>query len=133
MPRLRQIERERAVGMAQQGANNAVIARTFGCSRKTVTQLMQRLRQAGSTSDGPRSGRPRVTTPAEDRRIRKIHLRNRFVTATSTATTALGHRISRHTVYRRLRERGIRAHHPYRGVHRTLQHRRRLRWARRVL
>ncbi|XP_067687079.1 uncharacterized protein [Haliotis asinina] len=106
--------------MAQQGANNAVIARTFGCSRKTVTRLMQRLRQRGRTSDRPRSGRPRVTTPAEDRHIRTIHLRDRFVTATSTATTALEQRISRHTVYRRLRERGIRAHRPYRGVHREL-------------
>ena len=133
MPRLSQIERERAVGMAQQGATNAAIARTFGCTRATVVRLLQRLGQTGSTKDRSRSGRPRVTTPAEDRHIRVIHLRNRFVTATSTAATALGHPISRHTVYRRLRQHGIRARRPYRGPYLTpANQRRRLTWARQV-
>ena len=133
MPRLSQVERERAVRMAQQGATNAAIARTFGCTKATVGRLMQRLRRTGSTADRPRSGRPRITTPAEDRHIRVIHLRNRFVTATSTAATALGHPISRHTVYRRLRQHGIRSRRPYRGVYLTPQNqRRRLTWARQV-
>ena len=86
MPRLSQVERERAVGMAQKGATNAAIARTFGCTKATVGRLMQPLRRTGSTADRSRSGRPRITTPAEDRHIRVIHLRNRFVTATSTAS-----------------------------------------------
>ncbi|KAK7504477.1 hypothetical protein BaRGS_00004343 [Batillaria attramentaria] len=104
MPRLTAIERERAVGMVQQGASRAAVARMFKCARITVTRLMQRLRQTGSTTDRPRRGRPLVTTPAEDRHIRVLHLRNRTITATETAATALGHRISRQTVYRRLRQ-----------------------------
>ena len=133
MPRLTAIERERAVGMVQQGASHVDVARRLGCARITITRLMQRLRQTGQTSDRPRSGRPPVTTPREDRYIRVLHLRNRTVTATSTAATALGHRISRQTVYRRLRQYGIRPRHPYRGPLLTPRHRNnRLIWARRV-
>lgn len=133
MPRLSTVQRERAIGMAQQGARIAAIAATFNCSRFTVYKLMERFRQTGTTADRPRSGRPRVTTPIEDRRIRIIHLRNRFVTAPSTGATALGHRISRQTVYRRLRAHGIRAYRPYRGIVLRPHHRRnRLTWARRV-
>ena len=72
-----------------------------------------------TTSGRPRvttSGRPRVTTPAEDCYIRTIHLRNRFMTATSTAATALGHPISRRSVLRRLRRAGIGAFRPFRGM-----------------
>lgn len=119
--------------MAQLGASHSQIARTFGCTRVCITRLFQRLRQTGQTSDRPRSGRPRVTTPQEDRYIRGIHLRNRFIPASATAATALGHPISRQTVSRRLRERGIRARRPYRGVILTPQRRRnRLQWARHV-
>lgn len=133
MPRLTAIERERAVGMVQQGASHADVARRFNCARITVTRLMQRLRQTDRTTDRPRSGRPPVTTPAEDRHIRVLHLRNRSITATSTAATSLGHRISRQTVYRRLRQHGIRARHPFRGPFLTRQQRiNRLIWARRV-
>jgi transposase-like protein len=82
--------RDRAVGMVQQGASHADVARRLNCTRITVTML-QRIRQTGRTTDRPRSGRPRVTTPAEDRHIRVLHLRKRYVTATSTAATALEH------------------------------------------
>ena len=117
--------------MAKQGATNAAIARTFGCTRVTVFRLLQRLGQMGSTRDRPRRGRTRITTPAEKRHIRVIHLRNRFVTATSTASTALGHPISRHTVYRRLRHHGIRARRLYRGPYLTPENQRRqLTWVR---
>lgn len=133
MPRLTAIERERAVGMVQQGATHADVARRFGCARNTVTRLIGRLHRTGGTMDMPRSGRPRVTTPIEDRHIRILHLRNRFITATLTGATALGHRISRQTVYRRLRAHGIRARRPYKGAFMTRQHRvNRLIWARRV-
>ena len=133
MPRLTVEQRERALGMVQMGATHAHIARTFGCSRVAVTNLMQRYRQTGRTADRPRTGRPRVTTPHDDRYLRTLHLRNRFLTVTSSATNALGHRVSRQTVAMRLRAHGIRAFRPYRGQLLTAQHRRlRLRWARTV-
>lgn len=119
--------------MRDMGASQAHIARTFGCTPATISRLFTRYRNTGRTQDRPRSGRPRVTTPIEDRYIRTIHVRNRFVTATSTAATALGHRISRRTVTRRLRLAGIRAYRPFRGMVLTLRHRQnRQRWARQV-
>ena len=119
--------------MAQMGATQVQIARRFGCTPLTVARLIQRYRQTGRTQDRPRTGRPRVTTQLEEGQIRLIHLRNRFVTATATAATALGHPISQRTVIRRLRAAGIRAYRPFRGMVLTAQHRRlRLRWARQV-
>ena len=61
----------------------------------------------------PRSGRPRVTTAAEDRAIRTVHLRRRFQTAAATSRQWVGgHVISRHTVRRRLKDEGISCKRP---------------------
>ncbi|XP_076341617.1 uncharacterized protein LOC143242170 isoform X2 [Tachypleus tridentatus] len=57
----------------------------------TIKRLWNRHQQHGSTRDRPRSGRPRVTTPAQDHYIRLRHLRDRTTTATSTASTVLLH------------------------------------------
>lgn len=130
MPRLTAEQRERAIGMVQMGATHTHVARTFGCSRVTVGNLLQRYRRTGRTLDRPRTGRPRVTTPQEDRYLRTLHLRNRFLTVTSSAGQALGRRISTHTVTRRLRAAGIRAFRPFTGQMLTAEHRRRrLRWS----
>ena len=60
-----------------------------------------------------RSGRPRVTTAAQDRYIRVRHLRDRTTTATSTAAQIPGDgRISDQTVRNRLREAGLFARRP---------------------
>ena len=45
-----------------------------------------------------------MTTAAEDRRMRKIHLRDRFKSVSSTAREWNGDNVSRHTVGRRLRQ-----------------------------
>ena len=85
MPRLRQNEREQAVGMLLAGMAQTQIANHFNVSRMTIYRLMIRLRDMGNTSDRPRSGRSRVTTLRQDRHIQFIHLRNRFVTVVHTA------------------------------------------------
>ena len=93
-------------------------------SPSTITRLWDRFQQQGSTRDRPRSGRPRVTTAAQDRYIRVRHLRQRTTTATSTAAAIPGHRrISDQTVRNRLRDAGIRARRPVRGIILTQQHR----------
>jgi hypothetical protein len=79
MPRLRQHERKQAVGMLLAGMAQTQIASHFNVSRMTIYRLMIRLRDTGNTSDRPRSGRPRVATLRQDRHIRFIHLRIRFV------------------------------------------------------
>ena len=75
MARLSQVQRERAVGMLLAGRSIAEVARISACTRATIYMLQRRLRQTGTTSDRPRSGRPKVTTPREDRRIRLAHQR----------------------------------------------------------
>ena len=95
---------------------------------------MIRLRDTSNTSDRPRSGRPRVTTLRQDRHIRFIHLRNRFVTAVHTARLTPGRtnvRISDQTVRNRLHQCGLRARRPLKGS--TLKQRHRaapLQWGR---
>jgi transposase len=112
MPRLRQNDRERAMGMVQAGMTHQAVADHFNVSRITISRLMICLRQTGGTNDRPRNSLPRVTSQLQDRHLRLIHLRNRMITAEDSAriTPGLANvRISGQTVRRRLRESGLRA------------------------
>jgi transposase len=134
MPRLRQNEREYAVGMLLAGMAQTQIANHFNVSRMTIYQLMIPLRDTGNTSDRPRSGRPLMTTLRQDRHIRFIHLRNRFVTAVHTARLTPGRtnvRISDQTVRNKLHQCGLRARRPLKGSTLKQRHRAsRLQWGR---
>uniref|UniRef100_A0A8C7SD05 Transposase Tc1-like domain-containing protein n=1 Tax=Oncorhynchus mykiss TaxID=8022 RepID=A0A8C7SD05_ONCMY len=113
MPRVPAHLRERALGMLQGGMRTADVARC--CNVHTVKRLRQRYRGTGWTADRPRSDRPRVTTPAQDRYIRTSHLRDRSRMATTTARVTPGTHnpsISVQTVRNRLREAGLRACKP---------------------
>ena len=115
MPRVPAHLRERALGMLQGGMRTADVARAINCNVRTVRRLRQRYRETGRTADRPRSGRPRVTTPAQDRYIRTSHLRDRYRMATTTARVTPGTHnpsISAQTVRNRLREAGLRACRP---------------------
>ena len=120
--------------MLESGRHHADVAAQFGVSLVTATRLAGRYRTSRSVADRPRSGRPRLTTRAQDRYIRTSHLRNRFLTATTTAAATRGrnnNRISAQTVRRRLAEHGIRARRPYNVPKFTRRHRRnRAQWVR---
>ena len=106
MPRVPAHLRERALGMLQGGMRTADVTRAINCNIHTVRRLRQRYRETGRTADRPRSGRPRVTTPAQDRYIRTSHLRDRYRMATTTAKVTPGTHnpsISAQTVCNRLR------------------------------
>ena len=62
MPRLRQNDRERVVGMVQAGMTHQAVADHFNVPRVTISRLMIRLRQTGRTNDRPRNSRPHVTS-----------------------------------------------------------------------
>ena len=66
MPRLRQNDRERAMGMVQTGMTHQAVADHFNVTRITISMLMIRLRQTGRTNDRPHNGRPRVTSQRQD-------------------------------------------------------------------
>ena len=119
--------------MLAAGTTVTRVARLFGCCRATIHNLGRRYNQTGDTADAPRSGRPKATTPRQDRMITLTHLCNRFQPATVTARQF---HVSGQTIRNRLRSnrRKIRARRPYRGPILPRRHRdARLQWSRRHL
>ena len=133
MPRLTSEQRLRAIGMLESGDTQRVVAQRLGCSQVTICNLATRYRDTNAAADRQRSGRPRVTTRAEDRHILLTHLRDRFRPATRTAAETPGlqnPRISASTVRRRLHSFDLQARRPYRGpVLQPIHRRNRLRWS----
>ena len=78
MPRVPAHLREHALGMLQGDVRTADVAKEMKGNVCTVSCLRQHYRETGRTADRPRSGRPRVTTPAQDRYIRTSQLRTHF-------------------------------------------------------
>ncbi|XP_071105362.1 uncharacterized protein [Haliotis cracherodii] len=134
MPRLDAATRNIAIGRLQAGESQSSVARRLNVSQSTISRLAARYNQTGTTNDRPRTGRPRVTTPAQDRYIRVLHLRDRTATGDSTAARVPGlRRISGQTVRNRLREHGLRDRRPYVGnVLRRHLRAHRLRWCNNV-
>ena len=89
MPRLDASTRNIAIGRIQAGESQYAVARDYNVHRSMISRLWQRYQQNGTTDDHPRSGRPRVTTAAQDRYTRLLHLRNRTVAATVTPNRIL--------------------------------------------
>jgi transposase len=86
MPRLDTATRNIVIGRLQAGDLHNAVARLFNVHRSTISGLLQRYRQSGSTADRQRSGRPRITSAAQDLYIRELNLRNQTVTARETAS-----------------------------------------------
>uniref|UniRef100_A0AAZ3QCE1 Transposase Tc1-like domain-containing protein n=1 Tax=Oncorhynchus tshawytscha TaxID=74940 RepID=A0AAZ3QCE1_ONCTS len=115
MPRVPAHLRECALGRLQGGMRTADVARAKHGHVCTVRRLRQHYRETGWTADRPRSGRPRITTPAQDRYIRTSPLRERYRMATTTARVTPGTHnpsISAQTVRNGLREARLRACRP---------------------
>ena len=87
---LSQLDRGRAIALILQGRSQCDVAQQFGVHETTILCLVQCLRATGRLTDSPRSGRQRVTTQRQDRRIPLVHLRNRLRTATETAREVIG-------------------------------------------
>ena len=75
--------------MLARGDNVSNVSRVFGCHRNTIIRLHQRFQQTGGMPDRRRPGRPRVKNPRTDRFITLTHLRRRFQTATSSASSTV--------------------------------------------
>ena len=69
MPRLNNDERNQAIGMLNAGMSETVVSRHFGCIPNTTERLRRRFRVTGNVCDRSRSGRPRMTTAADDRYV----------------------------------------------------------------
>ena len=134
MPRLNDADRNRILGLLDSAISQTQVARQFNVNRSTISRLLQRYNRTGSVSDRPRPGAMPATTPRQNVYIRQRHLRNRKLTASSTANLVIGTRgrpIHRTTVGKRLGDHGIRCRRPAKVPVLSVRHRRqRLQWAR---
>ena len=132
--RLLQLDRVRAIALILQGRSQRDVTQQFGVQESTVSRLSLTSLATGRLTDCPRSGRLRVMTQCQDRRIRLVHLRNRLRTATETAREVIGThgcRVCPRTVRNRLREFDLRPRLPYVGSNLTPRRRqRRMQWLR---
>ena len=74
-------QRERAIGMLTAGMSARHVARHFHYHESTISRQLNRFQQTGKVADRPRSGRPRKTTPREDRFLTASSRHNRFLSS----------------------------------------------------
>ena len=120
--------RGRIIGKLEEGRSVTSVAAEFGIADSIFSRLWRQFQTTGTAIRGFSSGRPRGTTPTDDRYIVLQARRNRRQTAGEIArhtTQATGPPISRFTVARRLHGGGLFARRPIRCVPLTPAHRRR--------
>ncbi|GFW93511.1 uncharacterized protein TNCV_47141 [Trichonephila clavipes] len=100
----------RAVGWMEMGLSQADAARRLNVSRSVVHRLWDQYQSEDSVSRRPVPGRPRATTPAEDRFLALSARRRRTTTVPQLVADhfqASGRRISATTVRNRLHNAGL--------------------------
>ncbi|GFX46459.1 transposable element Tcb2 transposase [Trichonephila clavipes] len=120
--------RGRIIGKLEEGRSVTSVAAEFRIAHSIVSRLWRQFQTTGTAVRGFSSGRPRGTTPEDDRYIVLQARRNMRQTAGEIArhtTQATGRSISRFTVARRLHGGGLFARRPVRCVPLTPAHRRR--------
>ncbi|GFT19625.1 HTH_Tnp_Tc3_2 domain-containing protein [Trichonephila clavipes] len=118
--------RGRIIGRLECGRTQLEVYEELGIAQSVIPRLWQRFQNDSSVSRCYSTGRPRVTTPNEDR--------NRRSTASDLScqlSSATGTAVLRQTVYRHLGHIGLYARRPVRCVPLTATHcRLRLNWSR---
>ncbi|GFU18171.1 hypothetical protein TNCV_2033291 [Trichonephila clavipes] len=107
--------RGRIIGKLEEGRSVTSVAAEFGIAHSIVSRLWRQFQTTGTAIRAFSSGRPRGTTPADDRYIVLQARRNRRQKAGEIArhtTQATGRPISRFTVARRLYGGGLFARRP---------------------
>ncbi|GFU81116.1 transposable element Tcb1 transposase [Trichonephila clavipes] len=122
--------------IARHNDESLEVSEELGIAQSVVSRLWQRFQDDGNVSRCYSKGRPRVTTPNEDRYIylAVTAKRNRRSTVSDLSrklSSATGTTVSRETMYRRLGNIGLYARRPVRCVPLTATHcRLRLTWSR---
>ena len=99
------------VAKVEQGVSCRQVAREMGIRPNTVSDIMKKHRETKSVADLPRSGRPRKTTPRDDRLLLRMSLGDRRLTASNLQhILAEEHNINLavRTVRKRLQKAGLR-------------------------
>ena len=84
MPPYRKVDvetRTRALVLVEEGYSFRAVGTRLGISHKTVFRIVHKHRQTGSVADKPRRGRPKSTTPRQDRILIRKSLGNHRLTA----------------------------------------------------
>ncbi|GFW01901.1 HTH_Tnp_Tc3_2 domain-containing protein [Trichonephila clavipes] len=128
--------RGRIIGRLECGRTHLEVSEELGIAQSVISRLWQRFQDDGNVSRCYSTGRPRVTTPKEDRYIylAVTAKRNRRSTASDLSrqlSSATGTTVSKQTVYRRLGHIGLYARMTVRCIPLTATHcRLRLTWIR---
>lgn len=137
MARLSNQNRAIAIGLLEANFPVKQVARRMGVSPNAIRKLRQKFQQTGEVKDRARIGRPKVTTPGQDRLITNLTLRRRICTAREirdqlhAAAGAGARRISEQTVRNRLHGAGLYARRLVKKAVLLLRHKQtRLEWAR---
>jgi transposase len=108
--------------MHNSGFSHRRVADHFRVNHSIIVRLMQCFHKTGNVTDRPRAGRPRKTTPREDRLISRAWQRPFSTAVALRGNLAFEGHISTHTVIRRLHNRGMRARRPIKRPQLTLRH-----------
>ncbi|GFU11253.1 transposable element Tcb1 transposase [Trichonephila clavipes] len=126
--------RDRFIGRLECGGTQMEVSEELGIAQSVISRLWQRFQDDGNVSRCYRTGRPRFTTPNEDRYLAVTAKRNRRSTASDLyrqLSSSTGTTVSRQIVYRRLGRIELYAQWPVRCVPITATHcRLRLTWSR---
>ena len=112
-------QRERAIGMLTACMSARDVARHFKSHESTKSRLLNIFQQAGNVADRPRSGRPRKSTPREDRFLTTSSRRNRFLSSGKLdrlLRNATATRVCDRTVRNKLHATRLKAYRPYVGI-----------------
>lgn len=113
MPKKNELTLEQRVQIQvlhEQGKSQVQISKTVKCSRRAVQLAIERFVATGSHLSRPKSGRKRITTDREDRKLVRESLKNRKKTSSELAaelSTEVNKTISARTTRRRLQEAGL--------------------------
>ncbi|GFX95545.1 transposable element Tcb1 transposase [Trichonephila clavipes] len=121
----REHKRRGIIGRLECGRTQLEVSEELGIAQSVISRLWQRFQDDGIVSRCYSTGRPRVTTPNEDRYLAVTAKRNRWRTASDLSrqlSSATGTTVSRQTVYRRLGHIGLYARRPVRCVPLTATH-----------
>ncbi|GFW04273.1 transposable element Tcb1 transposase [Trichonephila clavipes] len=128
--------RGRIIERLQCGRTQLEVSKKLGIAQSVIFRLWQRFQDDGNLSRCYTTGRPRVTTPNEDRYIYLAVTAKRNRRSTTSylyrqLSSATGTTVSRQTVYRRLGHIGLYARRTVRCALHTATHcRLRLTWSR---
>ncbi|GBN22617.1 hypothetical protein AVEN_136787-1 [Araneus ventricosus] len=102
--------RGRIIGRLECGRTQLEVSEELGIAQSVISRLWQRFQDYGNVSRCYSSGRPRVTTPNEDRYLAVTAKRNRRSTASDLSrqlSLDTGTTVSMQTLYRRLGHIGL--------------------------